>query len=361
MDFMNLNQAAHGDREFAHIEARLGLRPQDRRRPLAGRRRPAADRHLVPRGLRPVRGQAPQAGPLRRQHAQRGRDRGRQGLGPDAVRRRGQRLQRGRPERRRAGRGEQPRSTRWSSEYEASYDVAPSLRAGGADRESLREAARIEIALREFMAAGGFGGDHRYVREPRRPQAAARHRRPAARWPTATASAPKATGRPRSWSGWSRSWPGACRAGRRSWRTTPTTSTRPDQKVLGAHMLEVCPTHLRQEADRARSIRSSIGGRSDPVRLVFDAGTGPGHRRRPDGHGRSVPHRRQRDRPRAAERSRWCKLPVGRAVWKPRPNLATATESWLMAGGSHHTVLTRAVGRGGHRRLRRDGRGASSC
>jgi len=38
------------------------------------------------------------------------------------------------------------------------------------------------------------------------------------------------------------------------------------------------------------------------------------------------------------------RLPVGRAVWKPRPNFATATESWLMAGGSHHTVLSRAVG-----------------
>jgi L-arabinose isomerase len=38
------------------------------------------------------------------------------------------------------------------------------------------------------------------------------------------------------------------------------------------------------------------------------------------------------------------KLPVGRAVWKPRPNLATAAEAWLMAGGSHHTVLTRAIG-----------------
>ena len=38
------------------------------------------------------------------------------------------------------------------------------------------------------------------------------------------------------------------------------------------------------------------------------------------------------------------KLPVGRAVWQPRPNLATATETWLMSGGSHHTVLSRAVG-----------------
>ena len=38
------------------------------------------------------------------------------------------------------------------------------------------------------------------------------------------------------------------------------------------------------------------------------------------------------------------KLPVGRAVWEPRPNLAVAAETWLMAGGSHHTVLTRAIG-----------------
>jgi L-arabinose isomerase len=38
------------------------------------------------------------------------------------------------------------------------------------------------------------------------------------------------------------------------------------------------------------------------------------------------------------------KLPVGRAVWKPRPNLSTSAECWLTAGGSHHTCLTRAVG-----------------
>jgi L-arabinose isomerase len=38
------------------------------------------------------------------------------------------------------------------------------------------------------------------------------------------------------------------------------------------------------------------------------------------------------------------RLPVARAVWKPRPDLATATESWLEAGGPHHTVFTAAVG-----------------
>jgi L-arabinose isomerase len=38
------------------------------------------------------------------------------------------------------------------------------------------------------------------------------------------------------------------------------------------------------------------------------------------------------------------RLPVGRAVWRPKPDFATATEAWLMAGGSHHTVLSRAVG-----------------
>ena len=55
------------------------------------------------------------------------------------------------------------------AEYEASYELAPSLRAGGADREALREAARIEVALREFLAEGGFGAFTDTFEDLRRP------------------------------------------------------------------------------------------------------------------------------------------------------------------------------------------------
>jgi L-arabinose isomerase len=112
-------------------------------------------------------------------------------------------------------------------------------------------------------------------------------------------------------------------------------------KVLGAHMLEVCPT-IAAGRPRCEIHPLSIGGRADPVRLVFDAAKGPafvagmtdlGDRFRIvasmiDIVGSDHPLPR---------------LPVARAVWQPRPDLRTAVEAWLMAGGAHHTVLSRAI------------------
>jgi L-arabinose isomerase len=115
-----------------------------------------------------------------------------------------------------------------------------------------------------------------------------------------------------------------------------------DPLVLGSHMLETCPT-IAEGRPSCEIHPLSIGGRSDPVRLVFDAAPGPatatalmdmGHRLRLLVNEVEVV-RPPEPMPR---------LPVGRAVWRPRPDFATATEAWLMAGGSHHTVLSRAVG-----------------
>jgi L-arabinose isomerase len=114
-----------------------------------------------------------------------------------------------------------------------------------------------------------------------------------------------------------------------------------DQKILGAHMLEVCPT-IADKKPSCEIHPLGIGGKSDPVRLVFDAGTGPaivlalmdmGDRFRILANEiELVPPNKPMG-----------KLPVGRAVWKPQPNLSTSAECWLTAGGSHHTVLSRAV------------------
>jgi hypothetical protein len=100
-DFMNLNQAAHGDREFGYIQTRLGCRAQDGGRPRVESGRAAADRGLAARrrrvGCRPLA----QARPLRRQHAVRRGDRGRQDRGGAAVRGAGQHV--GRERARRGG------------------------------------------------------------------------------------------------------------------------------------------------------------------------------------------------------------------------------------------------------------------
>ena len=65
-----------------------------------------------------------------------------------------------------------------------------------------------------------------------------------------------------------------------SWRTTPTTWPRATEKILGAHMLEVCPSHRRRPSPACEIHPLGIGGREDPVRLVFDADPGAGGRRR---------------------------------------------------------------------------------
>jgi L-arabinose isomerase len=115
-----------------------------------------------------------------------------------------------------------------------------------------------------------------------------------------------------------------------------------DPKILGAHMLEVCPTIAAQRPS-CEIHRLDIGGREDPVRLVFDAAPGVGvvigladlgdRFRFVANEVEVVPP----DEPLP-------NLPVARAVWKPAPSLSTSAEAWLTAGGPHHTVLTQAVG-----------------
>jgi L-arabinose isomerase len=116
----------------------------------------------------------------------------------------------------------------------------------------------------------------------------------------------------------------------------------PVPEVLGAHMLEVCPS-LTTGRPSCEIHPLSIGGKADPVRLVFDADPGPavivgladlGDRFRLVA---SLVDLVTPDAPLP-------QLPVARAVWRPRPDLATAAEAWLVAGGPHHTALTTALG-----------------
>ena len=112
--------------------------------------------------------------------------------------------------------------------------------------------------------------------------------------------------------------------------------------VLGAHMLELCPS-IAAGMPSCEIHPLSIGGRDDPVRLVFTAAPGPavvvclldlGDRFRLVANEVDV----------VAPPAPLPKLPVARAVWKPKPDFETAAEAWLEAGGSHHTVFTSALG-----------------
>ncbi|MFD2332328.1 L-arabinose isomerase [Cohnella sp. GCM10020058] len=114
-----------------------------------------------------------------------------------------------------------------------------------------------------------------------------------------------------------------------------------NELVLGAHMLEVCPT-LAASKPRIEVHPLGIGGKADPARIVFDGKGGKalnasiidlGTRfRLIVNEVKGVPVEREMP-----------KLPVARVLWKPEPSLAEGAEAWILAGGAHHTVYSFVV------------------
>jgi len=115
-----------------------------------------------------------------------------------------------------------------------------------------------------------------------------------------------------------------------------------NEMILGAHMLEVSPS-LTTARPSLEVHPLGIGGKEDPVRLVFTADPGPAV---------VVALGDMRDRFRLVANvvdnlalpHAMPKLPVGRAVWKPAPDFRTSATAWLMAGAAHHTVMSTQVG-----------------
>ena len=112
-------------------------------------------------------------------------------------------------------------------------------------------------------------------------------------------------------------------------------------KVLGAHMLEICSS-IAATRPKLEMLPLSIGNKADPVRLIFEAQTGPAV-------AASLVDMGQRFRlivsivdvvPTEAPMP---KLPVARALWQPRPDLKTAAAAWILAGGAHHTGFSYAI------------------
>lgn len=227
------------------------------------------------------------------------------------------------------------------AEYEDLYDVVPELRRGGERHESLRYVAQQEIALEGFLTDRGATAftttfeDLGALRQlpglaVQRLMAKGYGFGPEGDWKTAVlVRAAKVMGQ---------GLPGGA-----SIMEDYTYDMTPGQElVLGAHMLEVCPS-LTTSRPSVEIHPLGIGGKEDPVRMVFSTDPGPGV---------VVALSDMRDRfrltanvvdvvPPAAELPH---LPVARAVWKPRPDFATSAESWLTAGAAHHTVLTTQVG-----------------
>ncbi len=336
MDFMNLNQAAHGDRELGFLETRMGLR----RKTVVGHWRDPQVAARIGRWARAAVGRHE----LQQLRVARFGDNMRQvavteGDKVEAQLRLGVSVNGyGVDDLVQAVRGVPDADVdALIRDYEERYELVPALREGGERRASLRDAARIEAGLRSFLDGGGFKAFTDTFEDlaglPQLPGIGVQRLMAdgygfggEGDWKTAAlvrAAKVMATGLP----------------GGSSFMEDYTYDLAPGNgRVLGAHMLEVCPS-IADGKPSCEIHPLSIGGRDDPVRLVFTARSGPGvvaamvdlgdRFRLLVNEVELVPL----DEPLP-------KLPVARALWRPHPDLSTAAEAWLTAGGPHHTVLS---------------------
>jgi len=225
-------------------------------------------------------------------------------------------------------------------EYQDQYLLAADLQPGGSRHDSIREAARIELGLRRFLQAGGFRGFtttfedlHGLAQLPglavQRLMAEGYGFGGEGDWKTAALlRAMKVMG--------------AGLAGGTSFMEDYTYHFDPaGMRVLGAHMLEICPS-IASGRPRLEVHPLSIGGKGDPARLVFDVQPGQavnaslvdmGNRFRLIVNDVEV----------VAPEQPLPRLPVARALWTPQPDLKIAATAWIYAGGAHHTGFSQAI------------------
>lgn len=222
-------------------------------------------------------------------------------------------------------------------EYADSYHLMPSLRKGGEQHASLREAARIELGLRQFLQAGNFKGFtdtfedlHGMVQLP----GIAAQRLMNDGWGFGGEGDWKTAALVRLMKVMATGLPGG-----NSFMEDYTYHFDPrNPMVLGAHMLEICPS-IAQGQPKCEVHPLGIGGKSDPVRLVFNVAGGPALNA-------SLIDMGNRFRllvnvvEAVAPEHELPKLPVARVLWKPLPDMKTGCTAWILAGGAHHTCYS---------------------
>lgn len=222
-------------------------------------------------------------------------------------------------------------------EYEASYTFCDEAKVAGPARDAIREQARYEIAMKAFLVKGGYGAftttfeDLHGLRQL--PGLAVQRLMEA----------------------------GFGFGGEGDWKTAAMvrlvklmasgdgkgTSFMEDytyhfepgnEMVLGAHMLEVCPTIARAKP-RIEVHALGIGGKADPARIVFEGKAGQALNASlidMGDHFRLIVNEVEA----IEQMPEMPKLPVARVLWKPLPSLYEGAEQWILAGGAHHTVFT---------------------
>jgi L-arabinose isomerase len=341
MDFMNLNQSAHGDREFGFIGTRMRLnrkvvvgywQDEDVQEEMAVWMRAAAawadtQQLKVARFGDNMREVAVTEGDKVEAQRRFGYSVNGYGVG-DLVKCVNQVADQD--------------IDRLVEEYDAQYVVAETLRAGGEQRGFIREAAKIELGMRSFLDAGGFKAFTTTFEDlyglVQLPGLAVQRLMndgygfgAEGDWKTsALVRAMKVMG-------------SGLKGGTSFMEdyTYHLSSNGSGMKVLGAHMLEVCSS-IADSKPALEMHPLGIGGKADPARLVFNVPNGPAINASLIDLGnrfRMIVNEVEVVPPDAP----LPKLPVARVVWIPRPNLKVAAAAWIYAGGAHHTGFSQAV------------------
>jgi L-arabinose isomerase len=336
MDFMNLNQSAHGDREYGFIGARMRIA----RKVVVGYWEDDELRHRIVVWMRASIGyieckklKVARFGDNMRQVAVTEGDKveaqiklgwsvNGYGVG-DLVKL--------------VNEVSDAEANNLLDEYEEIYEIIPECRVEGTARQAVREQARYEIALKTFMREGGFGAFTTTFEDlyglKQLPGLAVQRLMEAGYgfggegdWKTAAlvrimklmaAGLKKGT----------------------SFMEDYTYHFEPgNEMVLGAHMLEVCPS-IAVSRPRIEVHSLGIGAKADPARIVFNGNSGPAINASLVDMGnrfRLILNEVDAVTPKEA----MPKLPVARILWKPLPNLKDAAEAWILAGGAHHTAFS---------------------
>lgn len=333
MDFMNLNQSAHGDREFGFIMSRLRLE----RKVVVGHWQDEAVLDQINTWSRAAAGWADwqgarfaRIGDNMRYVAVTDGDKveaelkfgysvNTYGVG-DVVRV--------------INAISDAEVDRLTAEYEERYAVVPSLRKGGEQYTSLRDAAKIELGLKAFLQDGNFKGFtdtfedlHGMTQLPgiaaQRLMGQGYGFAGEGDWKTAAlVRAMKVMG-------------SGLKGGNAFMEDYTYHFDPANPLVLGSHMLEICESIADGKA-KCEIHPLGIGGKADPVRLVFNVAAGPALNA-------SVVDMGNRFRllvnevEAVAPQHDLPKLPVARVLWKPYPDMKTGCAAWILAGGAHHT------------------------
>jgi len=224
-----------------------------------------------------------------------------------------------------------------TAQYTELYALAPSLRKSGADYSSLRDAARIELGLKAFLEDGNFKGFtdtfedlHGLLQLPgiaaQRLMAQGYGFAAEGDWKTAAlVRAMKVMG-------------SGLKGGNAFMEDYTYHFDPTNPLVLGSHMLEICES-IADGKPKCEIHPLGIGGKADPVRLVFNVGGGPALNA-------SIVDLGNRFRllinevEAVAPKQDLPKLPVARVLWKPYPDMKTGCAAWILAGGAHHTCYS---------------------